>query len=79
MTLGGLGAWTLIDVILTLAGRTRDAQDRPLAGRDRHWKIATAISVVLILVSITASAIILPGYISQFTFDGDPYPGTPIP
>lgn len=78
-TLGGFGIWTLIDVILTLSGRTRDARGRPLAGRDRHWKIAVVISIMLILVNITASAIILPGYLSQFSLGGDPYPGLPIP
>lgn len=79
VTLGGLGIWTLIDVILTLTGHTHDAQGQPLTGRDRHWKVAAAISIVLIIVNITAYAIILPGYISQFTLNGDPYPGTPIP
>lgn len=79
VTLGGFGIWTLIDVILTLTGRTHDGQGRPLTGRGHNWKIAAAISIVLIAVTITASAIILPGYISQFAVDGDPYPGTPIP
>ncbi|MFD1200466.1 TM2 domain-containing protein [Leucobacter albus] len=79
VTLGGFGIWTLVDVILIVLGRTRDSKGRELLERDRFLKIAATVSVVLLTVNLIATAMIMPNFIAEFTLNGDPYPGTPIP
>jgi hypothetical protein len=50
-TLGGLGIWALIDLILVLTNKTRDKQGLPLQGYDRHKKVALIVTGVVILLS----------------------------
>lgn len=52
VTLGGFGVWALVDLILVLMNKTRDKQGLPLAGYDKHKKIALIITGVVILLSI---------------------------
>lgn len=52
VTLGGLGIWALIDLILLLTNKTRDKQGLPLEGYDRHKKIALIVTVGVILLSL---------------------------
>ena len=50
-TLGGLGIWALIDLILVLTNKTRDKQGLPLEGYDKHKKVALIVTGVVILLS----------------------------
>ena len=47
ITAGGLGIWTIIDVILVLTGSTRDSKGLPLAGRDGKVTMAVVITIVV--------------------------------
>ncbi len=51
VTGGGLGLWTLIDLIVTLAGKTRDAHGRRLYGVDIAGRrvVAWIVSAVVVL------------------------------
>jgi len=51
LTLGGLGLWYLIDVILVLAGAARDKQGLPLAGYEENKKTAWIVSLILFVLS----------------------------
>ena len=55
-TLGGVGIWALIDLILVLANKTRDKQGLPLEGYDRHKKVALIVTGVVILLSIITNS-----------------------
>lgn len=59
ITLGGLGVWALIDLIITLAGAQRDKLGRPLAGADNKQtrKIAWIVSACVIALGIVLSSI----------------------
>lgn len=57
LTVGGLGIWWLIDLILTLAGVQRDAEGRLLPDFEEHKMIAWIITAAGFGVSILASAI----------------------
>ena len=55
-TLGGLGLWVLIDLILVLVGATRDKLGRPLVGYDQNKKVAWIVTaIVIVLGTITGS------------------------
>ena len=58
ITLGGLGVWWAIDVILVLTGLTTDNLRRPLVGADsdKDRKLAWIGTGVLILASSIGSA-----------------------
>ena len=58
LTLGGLGVWSLVDLVITLAGRQTDKNRRPLAGYAQHKKVAVIVSVVLLAVSLVMSVFI---------------------
>ncbi|WP_104163567.1 TM2 domain-containing protein [Cryobacterium sp. N22] len=47
LTLGGLGVWTLIDLIIVLAGKTTDKQGQPLIGYDQKKVLAWIITGVV--------------------------------
>ena len=57
VTLGGIGIWVLVDIVLVLAGATRDASGRKLAGYPQHRKIAWIITGVLVLISAISGAV----------------------
>src|SRR5699024_1283652 len=53
ITFGGLGLWSLIDLIITLVGAQKDKHGLPLQGYDQHKKLAwivTGIAFVLGLI-----------------------------
>ncbi|MFE4196889.1 Ltp family lipoprotein [Paenarthrobacter sp. NPDC056912] len=55
-TIGGLGIWALIDLILVLANQTRDKQGLPLEGYQQHKKVALIVTGVFVLLSIIFNA-----------------------
>ncbi|GAA4189214.1 hypothetical protein GCM10022288_16650 [Gryllotalpicola kribbensis] len=60
VTLGGLGVWSLIDLIITLAGAQRDKLGRPLAGAENRntrtmaWIVSAAVVVLGIVLGAVA-------------------------
>ncbi|MFC9333643.1 TM2 domain-containing protein [Arthrobacter sp. NPDC057009] len=52
LTLGGFGIWSLVDLIITLAGRQTDKNRRPLAGYAQYKKVALLVTVVLLVVNL---------------------------
>jgi hypothetical protein len=56
VTLGGLGIWALVDLILVLTNKTRDKQGLPLRGYDRHKKVALIVTAVVVLLSIVVNS-----------------------
>ncbi|WP_193597703.1 Ltp family lipoprotein [Microbacterium sp. YJN-G] len=52
VTLGGIGVWWLVDLIMVLAGATRDRSGRALAGYGDHKKVAWIVTGAVILVGI---------------------------
>lgn len=52
ITLGGLGLWTLIDVIVLLCGGARDKDGFSLDGYDQHKVVTIIISIVLVFIGI---------------------------
>jgi len=57
ITLGGLGVWWLIDLILTLAGVQRDKEGRLLPDYEQHKLIAWIITAAIFGLSILTGAI----------------------
>ena len=58
VTLGGLGIWALIDLILVLAGKTTDKQGRPLAGYDQRKKLAWIITGIAVILGGISGAVV---------------------
>ncbi|WP_298860760.1 TM2 domain-containing protein [uncultured Microbacterium sp.] len=56
-TLGGLGVWWLVDLIIILAGAMRDKAGRALAGYDKTKLIAWIVTAAVVLVSVASGAI----------------------
>ena len=50
ITFGGLGLWTLIDLIITLVGARRDKAGQPLAGYDQYKVLAWIVTIVLVVL-----------------------------
>jgi hypothetical protein len=57
LTLGGLGIWSLVDLIVTLAGKQTDKNRRPLAGYAQHKRVAVVVTVVLLVVNLVIGVI----------------------
>ncbi|MGB7448518.1 MAG: TM2 domain-containing protein [Ornithinimicrobium sp.] len=57
ITLGGLGIWALIDLILVLTGVQRDKHGRKLQEYDRYKKLAWAITLGVWLLSVVVSLV----------------------
>jgi TM2 domain len=49
LTVGGLGVWSLVDLIITLAGKQTDKNRQPLAGYGQHKVLAIVVSAVLVV------------------------------
>ncbi|NUT73048.1 TM2 domain-containing protein [Pseudarthrobacter sp. C4D7] len=52
LTAGGLGIWSIVDLVMTLMGNTRDREGRPLEGYPENRKKAWIITGVVWLASI---------------------------
>lgn len=57
VTLGGLGIWAPIDLIMLLTNNTRDKQSLPLTGYQKHKMPAIVVSCALIFLGIVGSTI----------------------
>ncbi|KSU77965.1 TM2 domain-containing protein [Pseudarthrobacter enclensis] len=57
LTLGGLGIWTLVDIVLVLANRQTDALGLPLRGYDRHKALAFVVTGVVVVLNAVAAAV----------------------
>jgi TM2 domain-containing membrane protein YozV len=56
ITLGGIGIWALVDLILVLTNKTRDRQGNALEGYEKHKKVALIVTGVVILLSIVVNS-----------------------
>lgn len=52
VTLGGLGIWVLVDLVLVLTGAARDSAGRSLVGYNEHKKIAWIVTGAVILLGV---------------------------
>ncbi|MGK9221630.1 MULTISPECIES: Ltp family lipoprotein [unclassified Microbacterium] len=57
VTLGGIGIWWLVDLILVLVGATRDSRGRGLAGYRENRKVAWIVTGVVIVLGLIVNAI----------------------
>ncbi|MGV9192765.1 TM2 domain-containing protein [Microbacterium sp. MC2] len=57
VTLGGLGVWVLVDLIMVLAGAARDSRGRPLEGYDKSKVIAWIVTGVVIVLGVVIGAV----------------------
>ncbi|HEY6799860.1 MAG TPA: NINE protein [Agromyces sp.] len=57
LTLGGLGVWVVVDLILVLVGAQRDREGRPLEGYEEHKRIAWIVTGALIVLGLVTSAV----------------------
>ncbi|TAP44833.1 TM2 domain-containing protein [Arthrobacter sp. S39] len=70
LTAGGLGIWSIVDLIITLTGNTRDKDGRPLEGYPEHkvkawiitgvvWVLGMVVGTVVTLASIASTAAVV--------------------
>lgn len=57
LTLGGLGIWALIDLIIILCGGMTDKYRRPLEGYAKHKLLAVIITIALALIGGIGGAV----------------------
>jgi hypothetical protein len=57
VTLGGLGVWVLVDLVLVLTGAQRDTQGRPLEGHAEHARIAWIVTAGVVALGIVSGII----------------------
>ena len=58
LTAGGLGIWTLVDMIITLTGNATSKDGRALEGFPQHKKKAWIITAIVWVVSIATSILV---------------------
>jgi TM2 domain-containing membrane protein YozV len=56
VTLGGLGIWVLVDLILVLVGAQRDKQGYRLAGYNQNKKVAWIVTAAVFVLSMILGA-----------------------
>jgi TM2 domain-containing membrane protein YozV len=57
LTLGGLGVWVLVDLILVLVGAQRDREGLPLVGYQEHKRVAWVVTGALIVFVLVSGAV----------------------
>lgn len=57
LTLGGLGVWVLVDLIIVLAGAQRDKLGRPLEGYAKHRTVAWIVTAVVLVLSLVVNVV----------------------
>lgn len=56
ITLGGLGVWAFVDLIIMLCDGTRDKKGMKLEGYEKYKVVAIVISIIMIILSAWYSA-----------------------
>lgn len=57
VTVGGVGIWVLVDLVLVLANKQTDKQGNKLEGYDQHKKIALIVTGGLLVLSVIMNAV----------------------
>lgn len=57
LTLGGLGVWVLVDLLLVLTGSQRDRDGRELEGYHQHKRTAWIVTGALVALSVLSSIV----------------------
>lgn len=57
LTLGGLGVWVLVDLILVLFGAQRDGEGRMLEGYEEHKRVAWIVTGSLFALGLLSTAV----------------------
>ena len=57
LTLGGLGVWVLVDLILVLFGVQRDREGRRLEGYEEHKRVAWIVTGALFALGLLSTAV----------------------
>ena len=57
-TFGGLGIWTLFDLVSVLSGSAKDAEGRTLLGQDAHLVTAWIVTAAYLLIALTFLVIV---------------------
>lgn len=57
ITLGGLGLWSLIDLIIVITGNARDKLGRALEGYDANKKVAWIVTIIFVVVGGTIGTV----------------------
>ncbi|HEX7368266.1 MAG TPA: TM2 domain-containing protein [Candidatus Saccharimonadales bacterium] len=57
ITFGGLGIWVWVDIILVLAGVTKDKSGRRLAGREKYLKLSLILTIGVFVLFIIADMV----------------------
>jgi hypothetical protein len=65
LTFGGMGLWTIIDLVLIMSGSMRDRHDRQLAGYIEYKKLA--LTTTLVAAIVTGAFILISGIASIYT------------
>ncbi|MCQ1999933.1 Ltp family lipoprotein [Arthrobacter zhaoxinii] len=59
LTGGGLGIWSLVDLIITLTGNQKDKKGQPLAGYQESKKMAWIVTAIIWVLNVVVSLILL--------------------
>ncbi|HWS58693.1 MAG TPA: TM2 domain-containing protein [Actinotalea sp.] len=57
VTLGGLGIWVLVDLVLVLVGAQRDKQGRALSGYEANKRTAWIVTGIVVALGMVGSGI----------------------
>ncbi|HKH08422.1 MAG TPA: NINE protein [Agromyces sp.] len=57
VTLGGLGVWVLVDLLLVLTGTQRDRDGRALEGYEEHRRVAWIVTGALVAFSLLTGTV----------------------
>ena len=78
VTFGGLGIWTIVDLIITLTGNQTDKNGRKLEGYQQHKTVAWIVSGALVLLNIILSVVMAIGTIAMVSEVSETKSGTAI-
>lgn len=61
LTVGGLGIWAIVDLVMVLMGKTTDRNGQPLEGYEKNKKIAWIVTAVVVVIGIIRQVIAMNG------------------